>query len=576
MKYGVFNKNHDRVLRFVQIRFANEQIGNIILIIALGIRSQYFGLLSYWRINMKQSIKKTALALAVASVLGLSACNDDKQTTTPITKSTSGVITGFGSVFINGVEYETDDAMFVVDGVEGGEELLKLGMVVSLDGSTNGDGTGNALSIEFDDDVEGVVISTDIATDGTGTLNIMGVTVHIDEDTVFESKDATITMLSDVIAGNIIEVSGHSSGDGSVWATRVEVKSAVKEEGEDMEVKGTISSLDELEQTFTLGSITVDYSTAELEDDFLIADDLFVEVKSEEVLDANGVLLASKIELEDGGKKSLDHDDDDDEVELEGVITRLISDAEIEVNGHAVLLSATTKYVHGTAIIATVGMKIKVKGDVDADGNLVAEKVIFKPSGDLKLAGRISATDVVSNTVTVFGVGITLSNSTLVKDDRDEDDLGTDSENIKYKFGVDDLVVGDWIKVKAYLNSDGGLTATKMVRKTEDVDKEGKLEGKLDLAVGTSDYYIAGIKVDLSGLNDITLAVGDKVELEGTFENGVFTALEAEAKEEDAYYVGGKDADEDDSDDDDQSEEDDDSEDDDGEDEDDDDSEHQS
>ena len=529
---------------------------------------------------MKPFIKKTALALAVASTLGLSACNNDKQTTisvAPVTKTTSGVITGFGSVFINGVEYETDDAVFVVDGVEGGEELLKLGMVVSLDGSANADGTGNALSIEFDDDVEGVVISTDIAMDGTGTLNIMGVTVNIDEDTVFESKDATITTLSDVVAGNIIEVSGYSSGDGNVWATRVEVKSAVKEEGKEMEVKGTISLLDEIAKTFVLGSITVDYSGAELEDDFTIADDLFVEVKSEDGLDANGALLASKIELEDGGKKSLDHDDDNDEVELEGVITRLISDAEIEVNGHTVLLSATTKYVHGSAAIAAVGMKIKVKGDVDADGKLLAEKVIFKPSGDLKLAGRISATDVASNTVTVFGVAITLSNSTMVKDDRDEDDLGADSANIKYKFGVDDLAVGDWIKVKAYTNSDGGLTATKMERKTEDADKEGKLVGKLVLAAGTTDYYIAGIKVDLTGFSDITLADGDKVELEGTFENGVFTALEWEAKEEDEYYVGGKDADEDDSDDDDHSEEDedDDSEDDDEEDEDDDDD-HQS
>lgn len=498
---------------------------------------------------MKQSIKKTALALAVASVLGLSACNSDKQTTTsmaPVAKSTSGVITGFGSVFINGVEYETDDAVFVADGVEGGEELLKLGMVVSLDGTANADGTGNALSIEFDDDVEGVVISNNIAADGTGTLNIMGVTVNVDEDTVFESKDTAIATLSDVVAGNIIEVSGHSSGDGNVWATRIEVKSAAKEEGKEMEVKGTISLLNENAQTFVLGAITVDYNGSILEDDFTLADDLFVEVKSEDGLDANGVLIASKIELKDGGKKSLDHDDNADEVELEGVITNLISDTEIEVNGHAVSLSTTTKYVHGSSTIAAVGMKIKVKGGVDSEGKLVAEKVIFKPSGDLKLAGRISATDLTSNTVTVFGIAITLNNSTMVKDDRDDDDLGSDSENIKYKFGVDDLAVGDWIKVKAYTNKDGGLTATKMERKSADVDQKGKLEGKLALEAGTGDFYIAGIKVDLSSLSSITPADSDKVELKGTYTDGVFIALEGEAKEEDEHYVGGEDADEDD------------------------------
>jgi len=505
---------------------------------------------------MNQTIKKTALALAVASILGLTACNDDKQTTVPVSKTTSGVITGFGSVFINGVEYETDDATFVVDGVEGGEELLKLGMVVSLDGSDNADGTGTALSIEFDDDVEGVVISNDITADGIGTLNIMGVTVNVDEDTVFESKDATIVTLADVVPGNIIEVSGHSSGDGNVWATRIEVKSAAKEADKEMEVKGTVSMLDEAAKTFVIGTMTVDYSSSELEDDFVLADDLFIEVKSQDGLDVNGVLVASKIELEDGGKKSLDHDDEDDEVELEGVITSLISDTEIEVNGHAVLLSSTTKYVHGTATIAAVGMKIKVKGDVDVNGKLLAEKITFKPSGDLKLAGRISETDLTLNTVTVFGVAITLNNATMVKDDRDDDALGTDLENIKYNFGVDDLAVDDWIKVKAYTNNDGGLTATKMERKTEDADKEGKLEGKLVLAAGTSDFYIAGIKLDLSGIADITLVDGEKVELKGTFDNGVFTALEAEIKDEDEYYVGGKDADDDSSEDGDDSDDD--------------------
>ena len=492
------------------------------------------------KLTLNPAIKKTALAIAVTSILGLSGCISDKQTSAvPVDKTTSGVITGFGSVFINGIEYETNDAQFVVDGVQGDESLLKLGMVVSLKGSASADGTGDALSIEFDDDVEGVVISKDLV-DGLGTLNIMGVTVTVDEDTVFESKDDTIVSAVDIAIGNIIEVSGHSSGDGQVWATRIEVKSAAKVDGKEMEVKGTISGLGAT--TFTLGGITVDYSGAVLEDGFTIADALYVEVKSKDGLDGNGVLIASKIELEDEGEKSLDHEDGDDEVELEGVITNVVSATEIEVNGHAVLLSATTRYAHGSASIAAVGMKIKVKGDVDANGNLVAEKVIFKPSGDLRLAGRISATDVATNTVTIFGVAITLDRSTMVNDDRDDDELATGEENVKYKFGVDDLAVDDWVKIKAYTNKAGGLTATKMERETKDAEEDSKLVGKLTQATGAIDYYIAGIKVDITGLSD--MIVGDKVELKGSFENGVFTATEGEAKDAEDHYVGGEDSDE--------------------------------
>jgi len=498
---------------------------------------------------MKRTFKKTVLAVAVTSVFGLSSCSDNEKQSaidTPITKSTSGVITGFGSVFINGVEYETDDASFVIDGVEGGEELLKLGMVVSLSGSASDNGTGTAVSIEFDDDIEGVVISTSLTPDGTGLLNIMGVEVTIDEDTVFESKSDNVLTISDIVAGNIVEVSGHSSGDGKVWATRIEVKSDAKEEGKEMEVEGTISNIDETATTFVLGTLTVNYADAELKlnkDITSLANNLFVEVKSTEGI-VDGILIASKIELENDGKKPLFHDDNDEAVELEGVITNVVSSTEIEVNGHTVILSESTDYVHGSAEIAAVGMKIKIKGDVNTDGQLLANKVIFKPSGDLRLAGKISATDIDANTVTIFGKAITLSNSTLVKDDRDDDDLAAGENNVKYKFGVDDLAVGDWIKVKAYTNKDGGLTATKMIRKSVEEGQLEKLEGKLSLDATTSTFFISGIVLDLSSLTEVTPVDGEKVELKGNFENGIFTASEGEAKEKDEHYIPGNDADE--------------------------------
>ncbi|HFE38273.1 MAG TPA: hypothetical protein ENK06_07650 [Gammaproteobacteria bacterium] len=485
---------------------------------------------------MKYAVNKCALALAIMGAFGLSACKDGAQEA-PINKSTTGVITGFGSVFVNGVEYETDNARFVVDGVEGGEGLLKLGMLVSLSGTTKEDGTGTAVSITFNDDVEGVVINNEVDAAGIGTLNIMGLTVEVDEDTVFDSSVDGILSVVDVVPGNIVEVSGHSSGDGNVLATRLEVKSVAQEAGKEMEVKGYISKLDEQAMTFTLGSMVIDFSNAELKLEKgagALNDGLFVEVKTVSGIEGE-MLIASKIELEAGGKKSLAQGSSE-ETELEGVINRVLGTTEIEVNGHRVLLSDTTRYVHGTAELVAAGMKLKVKGDVNEAGELVAQKVVFKPSGDVKVAGKVDALDVAANTLSIFGISFTLNNSTMVKDDRDHDALANGEENIKYKFGVDDLAKGDWIKAKAYTNKEGGLTLTKMARKTYEAGKLEALEGKLTVDGTNSNYFVAGIRVDLSSTSILPLD-GMKVELKGQYTDGVFVVSKAEEKAREENYT---------------------------------------
>ena len=48
----------------------------------------------------------------------------------------SGTIDGFGSIFVNGIEYETDDAEIVVNGQAADESALRLGMVVDVSGDT--------------------------------------------------------------------------------------------------------------------------------------------------------------------------------------------------------------------------------------------------------------------------------------------------------------------------------------------------------------------------------------------------------------------------------------------------------
>ena len=502
------------------------------------------------KVKLNSSLRKSALTLAIIASFGLTGClnssDEPSAETVSLNKTTTGVITGFGSVFINGVEYETDQSAVSIDGVanaKGVDDGLKLGMVVTLSGDASGS-NGNALSIEFNDEVEGKVTAIpNVALDGTvtGVLQVMGITINTDEDTVFESNVTGIDTIAMLALDNIVEVSGYSAGDGTVWATRIELKKEMREAGDVTEIKGVISGL--IVNEFSIGDQQIIVS-----DEVLAAagitellDGMLVEVKSDADLNPNGLFIVSEIELKSQDKKVFDHDSNDDEVEVEGVITAapLNGALSFDVNGSTVTYDSVTRFVHGdVTTLANTGLKIKVKGTVDASGAFLAQTVVFKPTGDLKMRGAITSADALNNTVTLFGLTVHLVNNTFVEDDRDV----ADNLRVKYLFGADDLVAGDWLKVKAYKNSIGELVAMKMTRKTKETDQLSKLEGKVDSLNPT---VVSGISVDLSSTS-LVPAAGDRVELKGSYDatTNVFTAVEGDTSSSEEHYVGGDDAEE--------------------------------
>jgi hypothetical protein len=88
--------------------------------------------------------------------------------------TSSGTVDGFGSIFVNGVEFETDDAVILVDGESVGEDQLGLGMVVVVSGTVNDDGaTGIAERVIYDEEVEGPVESIERDQDGDSMLLVV-------------------------------------------------------------------------------------------------------------------------------------------------------------------------------------------------------------------------------------------------------------------------------------------------------------------------------------------------------------------------------------------------------------------
>src|SRR3984893_18671715 len=105
----------------------------------------------------------------------------------------TGTITGFGSIYVNGVHFKTTNATIRKNGQVVAQSALKVGEIARIKGSENhSDGTGSADSVDVDENVVGP-----ISTIGTDTLTVLGQTVKIDAGTSFSSdvKPADITGL---------------------------------------------------------------------------------------------------------------------------------------------------------------------------------------------------------------------------------------------------------------------------------------------------------------------------------------------------------------------------------------------
>ena len=321
---------------------------------------------------MKTHKQISIAALSVLASFGLGGCNIDlnldDETKQLINKTATGVVHAVGRLTVNDVSYDTSDATITMDGSSAQESDLKPGMVVSVTGTEYSDGTGKAMVVEYEDIVEGVVDVNNNALDGT--LIIMGQTVHVDYKTVFESRVAGVTRIDDVYAGNIVEVSGYASGDGEIWATRIEVKKEAFDFGDKIEVKGKISNL--TGSTFMLGKLTVNYVDSAL-DGSSLANGQYVEVYSTVGFNDSDEYIADAINIKAEGDIEVKHASNDEEVELKGRITKVVSSTQIEVNGSLVNLNSDTNYKNTSGSSLAIGEIIEVEGYIDAQGNFQAK-----------------------------------------------------------------------------------------------------------------------------------------------------------------------------------------------------------
>ena len=109
--------------------------------------------------------------------------------------TSSGVITGFGSVFVNGVRYETenariisaDDDSVILENPSNAQlqAVLGVGQVITVRGTRTDDSNGVANSIRFDDELVGAISSVSA---GDGSFVVLGQTVSVTPDTIIDDS----------------------------------------------------------------------------------------------------------------------------------------------------------------------------------------------------------------------------------------------------------------------------------------------------------------------------------------------------------------------------------------------------
>ncbi len=453
-----------------------------------------------------------------SSVAGI----DGRGAPARVAVAAQGPITGFGSVIVNGVRYDTSNATFDVDGVAGAESDLAVGQVVTIRGTTDENGNdARADEVIYADLVEGPVESVDVAQE---RFVVLGQTVITNGDTVFED-DFNPRSIAGVSPGDIVEVSGFATGTGEILATYVEIEDSPG----DFEVVGIVANLDAANLSFEINGLTVDYSGASLSDFPNGAPENGQRVEAEGSLGGSGELVATSVEFE--GDDDLGASTGDD-VEIEGLITRFVSDTDFDVNGIPVTTTGSTSFSNGTAADLALNVAVEVDGEVDANGVVVADSIDFEQEGTLELRGAIEATT--AGSVTLLGVTATVTASTALDDQ---------SSGAVSPFGLGDLNVGDYVEVRGF--DDGGtLTLTGLTR--EDDPGESGLEGPVT-AVANPDFTALGVSVtttvdtefqdadenDIDAATFFATALNETVQVDGDYSGGVLTADEVEIQDDD-------------------------------------------
>jgi len=411
-----------------------------------------------------------------------------------------GGITAFGSVWVNGVRYNTDNASFKFDDRNVTQADLRVGMVVRVDGSIS---NSTAATVTVDESIKGRVEQVLDA----NRMIVMGQTIQIDAQTRFENNVVPVV-------GDLVEVHGLIAADGAIGAGFIERKAVAPTPP--FAVKGFVKSHDSAAQTFVIGALTVRYSGALLND--MPAGNWNGQVVQVRGTACNGnpvcgTLTASKVEPNGPRVASIAA------AEFEGFVSSTTANG-FFLGAQQVVVTANTIYENGVAADAVVGTKLEAEGPISG-GVLTATKVSYRDN--VRLEADVATVDKTRLTLNALpGVSVQANSLTRFKGA-----IGS----------LAGLAANNHLRIRGRAGAGNSVIATEIELRSVAPDSRVIVQGPTS-AIANPNLTVLGVFVDTSGVAESefknvsevpvgraaffnALVVGDAVKARGDLRNGV-------------------------------------------------------
>ena len=365
---------------------------------------------------MTKTIDALILALTILSICtGLSCSGGGGDTLasggiggTGVTSS--GEVTDFGSIWVNGIEFDTRQAEIFVNNDSRGIgdqtvlENLDIGRLVSVKGRTYDTVSGTADQVYYVSSVAGPIEAIDIIDAYTTQLTVLGQAVIVDDRT--RLKGAAI---DDLAVGNLVDASGLIDASGHIIVSFLEKTADAALPGAVYYVSGPVSGIGA--DNLSINNLTVDTSGAEISgvSPSDIETGTFVSISGSLDNDHPGVFIADTLQP----YRLLGDLQDGDPVEFTGYVFDQPAANQFHINGYAAEVSSETQLIGGALTDILQGTKIKVEGYF-SDGVIVVQQLTF--SAAMKAESHLVQKDDAALTLELTGLeSLTIRTNSLTR-----------------------------------------------------------------------------------------------------------------------------------------------------------------
>ncbi len=327
---------------------------------------------------MARVIRSWIFGLVIACIFAATACSGGGNTVAGGGIGGSGIkssgeITDFGSIWVNGREFDTRQADIYINNFNLGNgdqaviENLDIGRIVCVKGLAYDAGYGTAEAVYYASTVTGPIDTIESIDAYTKKLTVLGQSVIIDDRTWVKSG-----VIDAFESGNLVEVSGLFDGTGNIVASFLSKTADEAPSSSLYCVSGPVCALST--DTFSINNLTVDYSQADISgfSESGLENDTFVTVSGRFDMGKPNILVADTVlpyRLPGG---LLDGDD----IDFAGYVFDPPTADQFLINGHLAEIRSDTQYDGGTAADILPGSKVKVQGFYST-GRIITQKIRF-------------------------------------------------------------------------------------------------------------------------------------------------------------------------------------------------------